>query len=168
MKLAIKKRKENMPENISPFGGEILNLQDKMNHLFDSSFFKPINTFFEDYGWLSSSFASDWWPKIDVSETDKEITIKANVPGVDPAQIKIETDENNLILSGKTEEEKEEKGKNWYRMERESGEFRRVFNLPSSVNKEAIKASTKHGTISIVLPKKEESHKKKIAVDIKD
>lgn len=168
MKLAIKKRKGNMPESVASLGGEILNLQNRMGRLFDDSFFKPVNSFFEDYGWFSSSFASDWWPKIDVSESDKEIVLKANVPGVDPAQIKIETDENNLILSGKTEEEKEEKGKDWYRTERERGEFRRVFSLPSSVNREGIKASTKHGTIKIVLPKKEESHKKEIAIDTKD
>jgi len=106
------------------------------------------------------------FPKVDVSETDDEIKVVANIPGIDPDKIDIEVGDDYLSLSGKIEKEtKDEKGK-MYRYEREYGEFRREFALPTRVNKDGIKAVAKNGVLSIRLPKSEDERKSRIKVEV--
>lgn len=114
------------------------------------------------------SSVSMTFPKVDVSETENEIKVVANVPGIDPEKIDIEVGDDYLSLSGKIEKEvKDENGKGKvYRYEREYGEFRREFNLPARVNKDGIVAKAKNGVLSIVLPKSEDERKTKVRVEI--
>lgn len=114
------------------------------------------------FGRVSASF-----PKVDVEETEKEIKVTANVPGIDPKQINVEVGDDYLSLSGKIEkEEKEETQGKVYRYEREYGEFRREFSLPTRVNKNGIVAKSKNGVLTITLPKSDEEIKKRVAIDI--
>ena len=83
-------------------------------------------------------------------------------------KINIEADENTLVISGSTEKEEEEKGESWYRAERESGEFRRAFELPNGCDVENIDANAKHGSLMIVIPKKPEAQKKKVDIKVRD
>lgn len=107
------------------------------------------------------------FPKVDVEETDNEIKVTANVPGVDPKDINIEVGDDYLSLSGKIEKEnKDEKNGKVYRYEREYGEFRREFSLPARVNKDAIVAKSKNGVLTITLPKSEEEMKKRVRIDV--
>lgn len=113
------------------------------------------------------SSVSTIFPKVDVSETDSEIKVVANVPGIDPEKIDIEVGDDYLSLSGKIEKEnKDEKDSKVYRYEREYGEFRREFNLPARVNKDGIVAKAKNGVLSITLPKSEDERKAKIKVEV--
>jgi HSP20 family protein len=118
-------------------------------------------------GWVSPvSFSEfDWNPRIDVSESDDEIVVKAEIPGVDPDDVDISIDESNLIISGEKKQESEEKGKNFYRAERSYGSFRRSFALPSGVDVEQVKASSKDGVLSIVIPKSNVSKSRKVEVE---
>lgn len=81
MKLPIAKRQENDSRALSPFEQSMVNLQNTINRLFDDTWigFPALR----DRN-LPGSFLGDWWPKADVSETDKEIKIKLNLPNVDP------------------------------------------------------------------------------------
>jgi HSP20 family protein len=106
------------------------------------------------------------FPKVDVEETESEIRVTANVPGIQPEAISVEVGDDYLSLSGKIDREnKEEKDGKIYRIEREFGEFRREFSLPARVNKDGIVAKTKNGVLSIILPKSEEEKKKKIKIE---
>lgn len=67
-------------------------------------------------------------------------------------------------MSGKSEEEKEEKGETWYRMERKMGSFRREFELPKGIDTDTIEAMTKNGTLTVKLMKKPEAQRKAIEV----
>jgi HSP20 family protein len=109
---------------------------------------------------------STLFPKVDVEETDHEIKVTANVPGIDPENINVEVGDDYLSLSGRIEKEAtdEKKGK-IYRYEREYGEFRREFSLPARVDKDKIVAKAKNGVLTITLPKSEEEIKKRIKVD---
>jgi HSP20 family protein len=110
---------------------------------------------------------STLFPKVDVEETDSEIKVTANVPGIDPQNINVEVGDDYLSLSGKIEkEQKDEKKGKVYRYEREYGEFRREFSLPARVNKDGIVAKSKHGVLTITLPKSEEEMKKRIKIDV--
>lgn len=106
-----------------------------------------------------------WTPKVDIKEEDKGFVVYADIPGVNPKEIEIEMEGNNLILKGERKSEKEEKGKNYYRSECTMGKFYRQFTLPESVDSSKIHATAKHGVLIIHLPKATEGkHQRKITV----
>lgn len=108
------------------------------------------------------------FPKVDVEETENEIKVTANIPGIDAEKINVEVGDDYLSLSGKIEKEQksEDKRGKVYRYEREFGEFRREFALPARVNKDGIVAKSKNGVLSITLPKSEEEKKKKVKIEV--
>jgi len=107
----------------------------------------------------------DWNPSIDVSESDEEIVVRAEVPGVSPEDIDISVDDNNLIVSGEKKQESEEKDRNYYRVERSYGSFRRSLALPPGADVDNIKASSKDGVLSVVIPKSSDRKSRKIEVE---
>ncbi len=111
---------------------------------------------------------STLFPKVDVEETENEIRVTANIPGIDADNINVEVGDDYLSLSGKIEKEDsaEDKRGKVYRYEREFGEFRREFALPARVNKNGIIAKSKNGVLSVILPKSEEEKKKKVKVEV--
>jgi HSP20 family protein len=117
--------------------------------------------------WVSPvSFSEfDWNPSIDVSESENDIVVKAELPGVDSKDVEISVDNNNLIISGEKRQEEEEKDRNYYRLERSYGSFRRSFALPPDVDVDKIRASSKDGVISVVIPKSGEKKSKKVEIE---
>lgn len=138
-----------------------------IDRFFDDSFFEPFFALSPRmFRNRSVSNISMTFPKVDVTETDAEITVRANVPGIDPEKIDIEVGDDYLSLSGTIEkEEKEEKGK-VYRYEREYGEFHRSFALPARIKKDGVVAKVKNGVLSIVLPKSDEDRRAKVKVEV--
>ena len=92
--------------------------------------------------------------KVDIRETNTEIIVRADIPGVDPKKVEIQVGENEVRISGHAVSEKETKGKDFYRKERKSYSFNRVIPLPYPVKNNGVKAATKNGVIVITLPKK--------------
>ncbi|PMP69173.1 MAG: molecular chaperone [Thermodesulfobacterium geofontis] len=118
-------------------------------------------------GWLTERFEGiEWVPAIDVSETDNEIVVKVDVPGVNPEDIEISLSDNVLVIKGEKKKEEEEKKENFYRMERYYGSFMRSIQLPCEVEEEKISATYKNGVLKIVLPKKPEEKKKVIKINV--
>lgn len=105
-------------------------------------------------------------PTLDISSSDKEYTISVEVPGVEDKDVKVEVTNNNLTISGEKKQEKEEKDKNYYRVERSYGSFQRVLSLPDDADQDKIKASFKQGVLTLTIPRKAlpESEVKKIKV----
>ena len=138
-----------------------------IDRFFNDSFWDPFGTLAPDlFGSQRLSTASSF-PKVDVSETDTEIRVRANVPGIDPEKLDIEVGDDYLALSGKIEhEEKDEKKGKVYRYEREYGEFRREFSLPARVDKDKIVAKAKNGVLTITMPKLEDEKRAKIKVEV--
>ncbi|MGB9561804.1 MAG: Hsp20/alpha crystallin family protein [bacterium] len=104
------------------------------------------------------------YPPIDVLEDEKELVIKAEIPGVEKENIKVLVDNNMLTISGEKRAEKAEEGKNFYSVERRFGSFKRVITLPSTIDPDNIKATYKDGVLTVVLPKKEEARAKEIKI----
>ena len=117
--------------------------------------------------WVSPvSFSEfEWNPSIDVSESENDLVVKAEIPGVDPKDVDISVINNNLIISGEKRQEEEEKERNYFRRERSYGSFRRSFALPADVDVDKIKASSKDGVISVVIPKSGEKQSKKVQIE---
>ncbi len=106
-------------------------------------------------------------PKVDVSETDKEISIHAELPGLEEKDIEVELRKNQLILRGEKKVEREEKGKQYYVTERSSGNFMRSFYIPFDAKPEQIDASFAKGVLKISIPKPKGEAKKANKVKIK-
>jgi HSP20 family protein len=103
-------------------------------------------------------------PSLNVSETANSYEVSAELPGIKPEEVTVELREGNLWISGKKEEEKEEKGKTFHRVERRHGEFRRMIQLPNAVEEEKIEAKFENGVLRVSVPKSEEVKPKRIPV----
>ncbi len=107
-----------------------------------------------------------WVPPVDIYETEDEIVIKAEVPGVKQEDIEIKIEDDTLIIRGEKKFERDEEKEKYHRAERIYGAFQRSFILPKTVDKERIKASLKNGVLTIILPKKEEVKPKEITIEV--
>ncbi len=115
---------------------------------------------------LPEVFETEWVPALDVSETKEAVIVRADVPGIDPNNLEITLSGNTLTIRGEKKQEREEKGENFYRMERSYGSFVRTIQLPVEVEPDKVEASYKNGVLKITLPKKSEAQGKQIPVKI--
>ena len=106
-----------------------------------------------------------WNPAVDIYETDNEIVLKAELPGLDVKDIELRLENNVLMLKGERRFEKETKDENYHRIEREYGTFSRAFTLPSPVNVDKAAAEYKEGILKVTIPKKGEMKPKPIKIE---
>ncbi len=145
------------------YHGGVGALQRDINRLFDE--------FFEGFGlapriWGTEAL-SEFMPRVDVSETAKEVRVSAELPGMDEKDIEVRLERGVLTISGEKKEEKEEKDKSYHRVERSYGSFTRSIALPADVDEGAAKATFKKGVLSVVLPKRAESREAQKRIEIK-
>jgi len=95
----------------------------------------------------------EWRPSADISETDKEFLIRAELPAVKKEDVQVTIDAGVITIQGERKQEKEEKNEKQHRVERFYGSFTRSFSLPDSVNIEAIRCESKDGVLTVHLPK---------------
>jgi HSP20 family protein len=122
------------------------------------------NRFFEGWPLRLPTREGEWAPSVDVSETAKEVVVRAEIPGMDPKDMDVSVHGNVLTMRGERKQEHEEKGENIHRIERSYGAFSRSLQLPADVNAEKVKATYKDGVLKINLPKTKEESVKKIEV----
>ncbi len=108
----------------------------------------------------------EWAPRVDIAETEKEFTIKAEIPEVNKDDVTVTVDNGVLTIKGERKKEKEEKGKKYHRIERYYGSFIRSFTLPDNVDESNIKASFKEGMLNINIQKTKETKPKLIEVKV--
>lgn len=133
----------------------VYSLQREMNRILDD-FFHPgefsIGRSF-NLGSFSTLEQSVAVPRIDVHETDKEVRISAELPGMTEKDFDVSLSKNMLTISGEKKAESEENIKGWYRMERRYGSFTRSIPLPCDVDQDHCQASFKNGVLSVSLSK---------------
>ena len=103
-------------------------------------------------------------PPVDLSETEKSICLRMDLPGVSPKEIDVQVNGNQLTISGERREEREEKGETFHRVERRAGRFSRSIILPCDVQNEKVDAKYQDGVLRISLPKTTEAAAKHIEV----
>lgn len=103
-------------------------------------------------------------PGIDISETDNQFLISAELPGMKKEDIDISVDNGRLSISGERKFEKEEEGKTFHRVETSYGSFNRSFQLPDNVDAESVKATYENGILNISIEKAEDKVNKKIEI----
>lgn len=158
----IHRGRETMPARRGEFD-PFRDFQRQMNRVFDDFFSDfPLATRMGERGLATDVFT----PRVDVSETDKEVRVSAELPGMDEKDITVELDDAAITIRGERKEEKEEKGKNWYTREQSYGAFHRIVPLPTSVNAEKASARFKKGVLTVTVPKREEEQAKRKAIRI--
>jgi HSP20 family protein len=106
-------------------------------------------------------------PALEVSESDEEVSIKAQVPGMKREDIQVELADGSLLIKGEAKEEKEEKKKSYYRREFSYGQFARRVALPSGVDPGKASAELKDGVLNVRVPKTDEARKQSVKLAIK-
>lgn len=143
----------------SPF----YSLQREMNRMFDSF----SRSFFDDFP-LSKDmgFAHTVVPRINVAETESEVEITAELPGMEEKDIEVNLSKDALVIKGEKKTEKEDKKKGYRLVERTYGSFHRTIPVPAGVESEKVEAKFRNGVLTVVLPKTKEAQKemKKIAI----
>ena len=141
------------------------------NHNYDKSmerFLNPVNT---DY--LGSSFfdfrpvEQNKFPKVDITETDNNFLITAELPGLDEKNVDLTLDDGTLTINGEKKTETEDTQGDFYSRERSYGKFQRSFEVPTIIDQNKIVASFVKGVLTVTMPKTPEAKKevKKIPIN---
>lgn len=109
----------------------------------------------------------EWSPVADISETDKEYLIKAELPEVKKEDVKVTLDKGVITISGERRHEKEQKDANEIRVESFYGTFSRSFSLPENVDAKAVRAETKDGVLRVRIPKTQAAAEKPVSIEVK-
>jgi HSP20 family protein len=109
-------------------------------------------------------FGEEITPSVDFSEKDGKYYLTAEIPGMNKDDISITIADGYLTVSGRKEENKEEKGSDYYIKETRQGSFSRSFKLPKKVMEEKVDATYKNGVLTVILPHEGEAETKKIEV----
>ncbi|HYL36554.1 MAG TPA: Hsp20/alpha crystallin family protein [Bryobacteraceae bacterium] len=110
--------------------------------------------------------ARPWSPAVDILETENDLVLNADIPGVELKDVDINLENGTLTLKGERKFEKEEKNKGFHRMERSYGSFVRYFTVPDTVDSEHVRAEYHNGVLTVTLPKKEIAKPKAIKVQV--
>ncbi|RMD60030.1 MAG: Hsp20/alpha crystallin family protein [Nitrospirae bacterium] len=140
-------------------GSPFTSLQREINRMFEDFLGGALEPFEERFG--------EFVPPVDVRETEKEVEISAELPGIDEKDIEVTVGKDSITISGEKKEEKEEKGKGYYRMERSYGSFTRTIPLPCEIDEDKAEAKFKNGVLTITLPKTETAIKETKKIPIK-
>lgn len=135
---------------------EMMSMRESMNRLFEDFFARRPRT----------AGPLVWQPAIEVFETDTEIVVKAELPGIDPKSVSVNVTSDGLIIKGEAKAEQEEKGRNYYRRELRYGAFQRTIPLPTEVKSEDTKATFRHGILEVKVPKAERVRPKTVKVEV--
>jgi len=146
-----------MKNNIQKFSsmGDLFDLRKEIDTMFDNRFFGGMLQRFSDQSWA---------PVMDIVESEKDFTVKVELPGIKKEDIKINIENNTLSIEGERKTESEEKKKTFHRIERSYGQFYRAVSLPKHVDDAKIKAEFNDGLLTITLPKAETAKTKAIEI----
>lgn len=133
--------------------------RDEIDRTFERFFHDP-------WGAVESGLSAlgPWGPAVDVSQTDTEVAVRAEIPGLDPKDLDITIQGNMLVLAGEKKESAEEKGTDYSYSECRYGSFRRTIELPSSIDPDKVTAEHKNGVVTIRIEKSQAERPRRINV----
>jgi HSP20 family protein len=127
---------------------EFNNLRQQMDKLFDDFTHEqpPLGVF-------AKTGETPWTPAIELQETDTELVLKAQLPGIKPEELDIQVSENAVFLSGEHQEQTKTNEKGVFRSEFHYGQFKRVIPLPTTIKREQVKAEMIAGLLTLTMLK---------------
>lgn len=136
---------------------DLASLRESMDKLFEEFFTRR----------PTRAAVTVWQPAVELFESDNDVVVRAELPGIDPKSVDISVTENTLTIKGEARSEHEEKGRNYYRRELRYGAFTRTLAMPVEVKGDQAKASYKNGILEIRVPKSERARPKSVKVEVK-
>ena len=135
---------------------DLITLREKMNRLFEDTFAAR--------GEEKDFMASTWTPSVDIYETENDVVLTAEIPGIEDKGIEIKIEDSTLSITGERKLEKETKEENYHRIERAYGTFYRSFTIPHNVDQDKIQAEHENGVLKITMPRKPELKPQKVKI----
>jgi HSP20 family protein len=136
----------------------LVNMHREMDRMFDNML-RQFNTGLPSFDWergpLSRFSGSILKPSVDIKEDKKNYTITVEVPGVNEEDVRLELQNNNLVIQGEKKSEEKQEEETYHSIERTYGSFKRILTLPEDCDQENIEAKFKDGVLSITIPRKE-------------
>lgn len=157
------RHEETSPSSLPAVYNEMTQWMDEWSRRFDSLFGRafgltPFRSMMPQ--WSNRGDWSDWgsqWnsfvPAVNISESDNEYRVTAELPGMDENDVEVSLSRGSLLIRGEKKAENEDRGQGYYRMERSYGTFQRAIPLPQEVDAEKVDATFKKGLLTITLPK---------------
>ena len=139
---------------------DLVSIRDEVNHLFDNFF----------TGWpepRQGLLEGEWAPSIDVAETNGDITVTAELPGVKQEEVDIAIADDVLTLKGEKKEERKEEKEDYHLSERRYGMIERAIRLPATADQDAVEAAFDKGVLTVTVPKHAAPEKTARKVEIK-
>ncbi len=136
----------------------MLSLRDEMDRLLNEFYGKVMPT--------TEVYEGDWYPAMDITETDNEVIATLELPGLRHDDIKVSVKNDILTVSGEKKQEKVHENENVHRVERTYGYFKRSVALPVEVDTNKVKAVYRDGILKVTMPKLEEKKTKEIPVQV--
>lgn len=136
----------------------IARLRNEMDSLFDHFLRDPwgIDTI--------ERFGRGFGPRVDLAETESEVTVKAELPGIDPKDVDVQVVGNTLTLRGEKRQESEDKRRDYHYVERQYGTFSRTITLPATVDADKVEAEFRNGVLTVTIAKRPDARPKRITV----
>jgi HSP20 family protein len=134
---------------------EAMTLREAVNRLFEESFVP-----------MAAARDGGFVPALDLSETPDAYIVELAVPGMKPEDLNVTIENGVLSISGEVKKSTEEQERNYHRIERRYGRFRRTITLPSTVRGDAIEAHLEHGILTLRVPKAEEVKPRQITINV--
>ncbi len=108
----------------------------------------------------------EWAPSTDISETDKEYVVRADLPAVKKEDVKVTVDSGMLKIEGERKQKKDEKSERYHRVESYYGNFQRQFSLPENIDSSSIRCESQDGVLTVHIPKKTIEKPKQIEIKV--
>ncbi|MBI4006170.1 MAG: Hsp20/alpha crystallin family protein [Gammaproteobacteria bacterium] len=137
---------------------EPYSLLTRLNKLFEPELIPSL------WGEESNIATSGWMPSVDIKEENDKFVFLADIPGVDPKDIEVTTENGTLTIKGERKVETEEEREGYKRIERSRGSFYRRFSLPDTADTEKINAKSNNGVLEISVPKTDKVKARKIEI----
>jgi HSP20 family protein len=134
-----------------------LTLRDQVNRLFEDNFTRDRS---------GQADLATWAPPVDIYETENELVVKADLPGLEEKGIDVRVANNALTIRGERKLENDDNEDSYLRIERAYGSFMRSFSLPTTVSTENIRAEYRNGVLTLHMAKREESKPKQVKISI--
>jgi HSP20 family protein len=138
----------------------LADFRNEMNRLFEGFFSRPLAA----PGWFETIEPGQWLPAIDMAENDKQIHVRAELPGIDPKDVDVSVSEDRLVISGEKKSQTEESGEGWTHRESHVGAFSRAIPLPEAVDPAKVTARYDKGVLTVELAKSPTSTSRKVPV----
>ena len=146
-----------------PEDSRVLSLRSEIDRLFDTFIREPFSTI--DWPFTGGE---RWAPAIDIAETDDEVIVRSEMPGIDPEELDVSIAGNQLVISGEKQESVEDRDRDFQHTETRYGTFRRSVQLPEGIDADNVDARYSNGVLTLRLKKTGPAEATRVEVKVKD